>query len=113
MINAGAVASGGTIPAIGEKNMHSRNRAPILVIVGYYMMTLVKDIDWADPGIGIPVLLTIALMPFTYSITNGVGAGFLSYTVIAVLRGRARDVHPLMYVVSAIFVWYYVNGTLA
>src|SRR4029077_20930987 len=83
--------------------------APILVIVGYYMMTLVKDIDWADPGIGIPVLLTIALMPFTYSITNGVGAGFLSYTVIAVLRGRARDVHPLMYVVSAIFAWYFIH----
>jgi len=86
--------------------------APILVIVGYYMMTLVKDIDWGDPGIGIPVLLTIALMPFTYSITNGVGAGFLSYTVIAVVRGKAREVHPLMYVVSAIFAWYFIHGVV-
>ena len=76
------------------------------------MMTLVKDIGWADPGIGIPVLLTIVLMPFTYSITNGVGAGFLSYTVIAVLRGRARDVHPLMYLVSAIFAWYFIHGVV-
>jgi AGZA family xanthine/uracil permease-like MFS transporter len=86
--------------------------APVLVIVGYFMMTLVKDIDWSDPGIGIPALLTIGLMPFTYSITNGVGAGFVSYTVIAVLRGRARDVHPLLYVVSAIFVWYFVHGVV-
>jgi len=86
--------------------------APILVIVGYFMMTLVKDIDWSDPGIGIPALLTIAMMPFTYSITNGVGAGFVTYTVIAVLRGRWRDVHPLMYVVSAIFVWYFVHGII-
>ena len=74
------------------------------------MMTLVKDIDWSDPGIGIPALLTIVMMPFTYSITNGVGAGFVTYTVIAVLRGRWRDVHPLMYIVSAIFVWYFVHG---
>jgi adenine/guanine/hypoxanthine permease len=86
--------------------------APVLVIVGYFMMTLVKDIDWSDPGIGIPALLTIGLMPFTYSITNGVGAGFVSYTVIAVLRGRARDLHPLLYVVSAIFVWYFVHGVV-
>jgi len=86
--------------------------APILVIVGYFMMTLVKDIDWSDPGMGIPALLTIAMMPFTYSITNGVGAGFVSYTVIAVLRGKWLDVHPLMYIVSAIFVWYFVHGII-
>ena len=86
--------------------------APILVIVGYFMMTLVKDIDWSDPGIGIPALLTITLMPFTYSITNGVGAGFVSYTVIAVLRGKWRDIHPLLYIVSGIFVWYFIHGVV-
>jgi AGZA family xanthine/uracil permease-like MFS transporter len=86
--------------------------APALVLVGYFMMTIVKDIDWADPGIGIPALLTIVMMPFTYSITNGVGAGFLSYVVIAVLRGRWRDVHPLLYVVAAIFAWYFVHGVV-
>jgi adenine/guanine/hypoxanthine permease len=86
--------------------------APILVIVGYFMMTLVKEIDWSDPGIGIPALLTIVVMPFTYSITNGVGAGFLAYTVIAVLRGRWRDVHPLMFVVAAVFAWYFVHGVV-
>jgi AGZA family xanthine/uracil permease-like MFS transporter len=86
--------------------------APILVIVGYFMMTLVKDIDWQDASIGIPALLTIGLMPFTFSITNGVGAGFLAYTAIAVLRGRARDVHWLMYLVCAVFAWYFAKGLL-
>jgi AGZA family xanthine/uracil permease-like MFS transporter len=86
--------------------------APALVLVGYFMMVLVKDISWGDPGIGVPALLTIVMMPFTYSITNGVGAGFLTYVVIAVLRGRWRDVHPLMYIVAAIFAWYFVHGVV-
>ena len=84
--------------------------APALVLVGYFMMRLAKDISWNDPGIGIPVLLTILMMPFTYSITNGVGAGFISYVVIAVLRGKAKEVHPLLYVVAAIFAWYFIHG---
>jgi AGZA family xanthine/uracil permease-like MFS transporter len=86
--------------------------APVLVIVGYFMMTMVKDINWADPGIGIPALLTMVVMPFTFSITNGVGAGFLSYTVISLLRGRWRDVHPLMLLVSGVFAWYFVHGVV-
>jgi AGZA family xanthine/uracil permease-like MFS transporter len=81
--------------------------------VGYFMMTQVKDINWADPGVGIPALLTMVLMPFTFSITNGVGAGFLSYTVISVLRGRWKDVHLLMLVVSGVFAWYFIHGLLA
>jgi AGZA family xanthine/uracil permease-like MFS transporter len=84
--------------------------APVLVVVGYFMMTLVRDIDWADPGIGIPALLTVGMMPFTFSITNGVGAGFVAYTVIAIFRGRWREVHWLMYVVAVVFVWYFVRG---
>jgi len=87
--------------------------APALIIVAYFMMKGVGEIDWKDPAMGIPALLTMTLMPFTYSITNGIAAGFLAYTVIKMLQGKAREVHPLMYVVSAIFVWYYVNGTLA
>jgi AGZA family xanthine/uracil permease-like MFS transporter len=76
------------------------------------MMTLVREIEWQDPGIGIPALLTIVVMPFTYSITNGVGAGFLAYTVIGLLRGRWRELHPLMYVVAAVFAWYFVHGVV-
>jgi adenine/guanine/hypoxanthine permease len=86
--------------------------APVLVIVGYFMMSVVRDIDWKDPGVGIPVLLTMIVMPFTFSITNGVGAGFVSYTVIQILRGRWNQVHWLLYVVSAVFVWYFVEGIL-
>jgi AGZA family xanthine/uracil permease-like MFS transporter len=86
--------------------------APALVIVGYFMMSTAAEIDWKDPGIGIPVLLTVIVMPFTYSITNGVGAGFLAYVAIAVLRGKGREVHPLLYVVAAIFAWYFVHGVV-
>ncbi len=94
----------GIVPKVGT--------APVLIIVGYFMMTMVKDINWPDPGIGIPALLTIVVMPYTYSITNGVGAGFIAYTVIAILRGRAREVHWLMYLVSAIFGWYFFHGVV-
>jgi AGZA family xanthine/uracil permease-like MFS transporter len=87
--------------------------APVLVVIGYFMMVIVREIEWGDPSIGIPALLTIGLMPFTFSITNGVGAGFIAYTVIAVARGRLRRVHWLMYLVSAVFVWYFVRGLLA
>jgi AGZA family xanthine/uracil permease-like MFS transporter len=86
--------------------------APVLIIVGYFMMQLVKDVNWSDAAIGIPALLTIAVMPFTYSITNGVGAGFVSYTVIQILRGKGRSVHWLMYLVSAIFGWYFFHGVV-
>jgi AGZA family xanthine/uracil permease-like MFS transporter len=87
--------------------------APVLVIVGYFMMRSVGEISWRDPAVGIPALLTIVMMPFTYSITNGVGAGFLAYVVIRVLQGKFREVHPLMYVVAAVFAWYFFHGLLA
>jgi AGZA family xanthine/uracil permease-like MFS transporter len=87
--------------------------APALIVVAYLMMKNVGQIDWKDASIGIPALLTMTLMPFTYSITNGVAAGFVSYTVIKVLQGKAREVHWLMYLVSVLFVGYFVRGLLA
>ena len=87
--------------------------APVLIIVGYFMMRAVSEIDWRDPSIGIPALLTMTLMPFTYSITNGVGAGFVSYTAIKVLQGKFAEVHPLMYLVTAGFLFYFIRGVLA
>jgi AGZA family xanthine/uracil permease-like MFS transporter len=87
--------------------------APVLIVVGYFMMRGIGEIEWRDPAVGIPALLTIGLMPFTYSITNGVGAGFVAYTAIRVLQGRFRDVHPLMYVVTAGFLFYFLRGVLA
>ena len=70
-------------------------------------MTRVKDIPWDDYALAIPAFLTIVLMPFTFSITNGIGAGFVSYAVIRLVGGRARDVHPLLWVVAALFVLYF------
>ena len=81
--------------------------SPALVIVGFLLMTQVRLIPWDDFDIAIPAFLTIILMPFTYSITNGIGAGFVSYVVIKVLRGEARAVHWLLWVVAAAFVVYF------
>lgn len=83
-----------------------------LVFVGFLMMTQVTEIDWSDVEMGIPAFLTIALMPFGYSITAGIGAGFIFYTVIQVARGKARNVHPLMWVVATLFVVYFALGPI-
>ena len=80
---------------------------PALVVVGFLMMTQIRHIDFTDYSIGIPAFLTIALMPFTYSITNGIGAGFVTWVVIKVFTGRVREVNWLMWVVSLAFVVYF------
>jgi adenine/guanine/hypoxanthine permease len=80
---------------------------PALVLVGFLMMQQVRHIDWDDVEIAIPAFLTIVLMPFTYSISVGIGAGFLAYTLIKVVRGKAGLIHPLLWVVSALFVVYF------
>ncbi|WP_207782007.1 NCS2 family permease [Phytoactinopolyspora limicola] len=81
--------------------------APALVLVGFLMMTQVKNIPWDDLELAIPAFLTIALMPFTYSITTGIGAGFLGYVLVKLARGKVRDVHPLLWVVAAFFLVYF------
>ena len=85
---------------------------PVLVVVGALMLSQIAAIDWDDIGVALPAFATVALMPFTYSIANGVGAGVVLYVLIAVLRGRWRDVHPLLAVVAAVFVWYFSYGTV-
>ncbi|MGI8899398.1 MAG: NCS2 family permease [Nocardioides sp.] len=80
---------------------------PALLLVGFLMMQQVKNIDWDDVEIAIPAFLTIILMPFTYSISVGIGAGFIAYVLVKTVRGKAGDVHPLMWVVSALFVVYF------
>ncbi|MFF3570854.1 NCS2 family permease [Nocardia jiangxiensis] len=81
--------------------------APALVLVGALMMTQARKIDWSDMEVAVPAFLTIVAMPFTYSITNGVGAGLISYTVIKAARGRFREIHWLVWVVSAVFACYF------
>jgi len=80
---------------------------PALVIVGFLMMTQIKRIPFDDFTIGIPAFLTIIMMPFTYSIANGIGAGMVTYTVLQVATGRARQVPPLMWVVAIAFSIYF------
>ena len=85
----------------------SEAAVPALVLVGFLMMQQIKGIDFDDMEIAIPAFLTIVLMPFTYSITAGIGAGFLAYTAIKIVRGKAADVHVLLWIVSVLFVLYF------
>ncbi len=91
----------------------SEAAAPALFFVGFLMMSQVVHVNWEDPEEGIPAFLTIVLMPFTYSITVGIGAGFISYALIKLIRGKGKDVHPLLYGVAAAFVLYFGQGIIA
>jgi AGZA family xanthine/uracil permease-like MFS transporter len=80
---------------------------PALVVVGFLMMQQVRGIAWDDLEIAIPAFLTIVLMPFTYSITAGIGAGFVVYVLLKIVLGKAKAVHPLMWAIAAMFVLYF------
>jgi AGZA family xanthine/uracil permease-like MFS transporter len=83
--------------------------APALVLVGYLMFTLIKDVNVADVEDGLPALLTIILMPLTYDITVGIGAGFISWVLIKLLKRKWAEVHWLMYAVTIAFVVYFAK----
>ncbi|MVA77590.1 NCS2 family permease [Auraticoccus sp. F435] len=91
----------------------SEAATPALVFVGFLMIAQVVGIDWSDAEEGLPAFLTMVLMPFTYSITVGIGAGVLAYLVLKLARGKARQVHVLMYVIGAAFVVYFVQGLIS
>jgi AGZA family xanthine/uracil permease-like MFS transporter len=103
--------------------------AAALVVVGFLMVSVLTEleeeaeeeesggvtnrrklagIDFSDLAIGLPAALTIMVMPFTYSITNGIGFGFIAYVLIRAAQGRPRDVHPFMWVASAAFALYFL-----
>jgi AGZA family xanthine/uracil permease-like MFS transporter len=85
----------------------NESTAPVLIMIGFLMAAFIKEIDFADFDEGFPALLTIVLMPLTYSITVGIGAGFVMHTLIRVVKGKMAEIHPLMWVVSASFVVYF------
>jgi AGZA family xanthine/uracil permease-like MFS transporter len=85
---------------------------PALVIVGFLMMTQIKGIDWDDLGIAIPAFLTIILMPFTYNISVGIGAGFVSYVVIRVFQGRSKEISSLLWIVAGSFMIYFLQSPI-
>ena len=82
--------------------------APALIIVGVYMIMGVTKIDWTDFEVALPCFLTIVMMPFAYSISDGIGFGFISYTVIKVCRGKFKEVPFLIYILSAVFIAMYI-----
>lgn len=82
--------------------------APVLVIVGLFMMSPIKEVDFEDYTEAIPAFLTIIMMPLTYSIAEGIMFGMLSYVILKVLTGKAKDVHPVTYIVGILFILKYV-----
>ncbi|WP_197015493.1 NCS2 family permease [Actinomadura viridis] len=80
---------------------------PALVVVGFLMVTQIRHIDMDDYDVAIPAFLTIVLMPFAYSITVGIGAGFISYVAIKAARRRFAEIHPLMWLIAVLFVLYF------
>ena len=78
--------------------------APALIIVGYLMLSSVAEIDFGDPSEAIPAFLTVAIMPFSYSISDGIMAGVISYTFINLICGKAKKVHWIMYVLTVLFI---------
>lgn len=90
----------------------SEAASPALAFVGFLMISQVVDIDWTKPEYGIPAFFTIIFMPFAYSITTGIGVGFLAYVFLMVVSGKAKKVHSLMYVVAVMFIVYFVQGPI-
>ena len=79
-----------------------------LVFVGFLMMTDVVDIDWTDLLEGLPAFLIIAGVPFTYSISNGIGFGFIAYVLVAAVTGKLKKIKPLMWVAFLAFIIYFL-----
>ncbi|MFD7411412.1 NCS2 family permease [Kitasatospora purpeofusca] len=95
------------------KMVPAQAATPALVAVGFLILAnSIKEIDWADYTIAIPAFLTIVMMPFTYSITNGIGFGFIAFCVLRLAAGRGREVPVAMYAVSAVFAFYYLMPAL-
>lgn len=82
--------------------------APALIIVGVLMAESLREINWEDFGDALPAFMTVIIMPMTYSISNGIAAGFIFYVLTKLVRGKAKEVHPLLYVFAALFLVYFI-----
>ncbi len=89
----------GIVPAVAT--------APALIVVGYLMLTVVKVMNWEDMTVALPAFLTIVAIPLTFSITTGIGIGFISYVVVKAFSGKFKEVHPLMYIIAVAFCVYF------
>lgn len=82
--------------------------APALIIVGVLMASALKDIEWDRFEIAVPAFLTVATMPLTYSIATGIAIGFIFYPITMVLKGRAKEIHPVIYGLFVVFILYFM-----
>ncbi|HLQ96042.1 MAG TPA: NCS2 family permease [Pseudogracilibacillus sp.] len=82
--------------------------APALIIVGVLMSSALKDIDWDQFEIAVPAFLTIIAMPLTYSIATGIAIGFVFYPITMIMKGRIKEIHPMMYGLAFIFILYFI-----
>ena len=85
----------------------SEATAPVLIVVGFLMLSVTREIPWDDYAIAIPAFLTLVVMPFTYSITDGIGAGFVTYVLLKYVTGRGREVHWMLLLSAILFVIYF------
>lgn len=81
--------------------------APVLVVVGFLMLSITRELPWDDYVVAIPAFLTMVVMPFTYSITDGIGAGFVTYVLLKYVTGRGREVHWMLLLSAILFVIYF------
>ena len=89
---------------------HPELTAPALIIVGVLMASALGNIDWKAPEYAIPAFVTVIAMPLTFSIANGIALGFVLYPLTMVFKGKAREVHPIMYAMFVVFVVYFIWG---
>lgn len=82
--------------------------APALIIVGVMMATALKSIEWDEFEIAVPAFLTVLMMPLTYSIATGIAIGFIFYPITMIVKGRAKEIHPIMYGLFVVFILYFI-----
>lgn len=82
--------------------------APALIIVGVMMVTSLKHIEWEKFEVAVPAFFTVLMMPLTYSIATGIAIGFIFYPITMVIKGRAREIHPIMYALFIVFILYFI-----
>src|SRR5690606_12885814 len=86
--------------------------APALLFVAWLMLRELVDLDWSDATESVPAVLTVLLMPLTYTIANGIAFGFIAYAALKLLTGRAREVQAIVWVIAAVFLFkfFYLPG---
>ena len=88
--------------------MSSAATAPALVMVGIMMLSAFKEIDWEDLSEAVPAFFAGIFMAFCYSISYGIAAGFITYCIVKICRGKVKEIHPILWVCTALFILNFV-----